>query len=74
MSVQEIKAQLLGLPRREQDEVIAFLFQARHAEDENYQRDVTRRVEDRNPAHWLTPDEFERRLDQREPRDRRSSR
>lgn len=63
MSVQEIKDQLATLPRKEQDEVIAYLFHLRHAEDLDYQLTISRRLQDQNRSHWLSPDEFERGLD-----------
>ncbi|MBK8094291.1 MAG: hypothetical protein IPK32_20605 [Verrucomicrobiaceae bacterium] len=40
----------------------AYLFQLRHRLDEDYQRALNRRAEDREQSHWLTPDEFERQL------------
>ena len=41
MSVQEIKQKLATLPRKEQDEVIAFLFHLRHADDAEYRSNIT---------------------------------
>jgi hypothetical protein len=66
MSVQEIKAKLAALPPKDQDEVAAFLFHLRHAGDTDYQGQIERRMEDRDPAHWLSPNEFERELDKKE--------
>ena len=66
MSVREIKDQLAALSRREQEEVIAFLFHLRHAEDTDYQGALTRRLEDKEAGHWLTPDQFEGELDKKE--------
>ncbi len=66
MSVQEIKKELAALPRTEQDEVIAYLFHLRHAEDKDYETQLNRRLEDKNPSHWLSPDEFERELDKKQ--------
>jgi hypothetical protein len=66
MSVREIKDKLAALSRREQDEVIAFLFHLRHADDTEYQSRLTRRLEDKEPEHWLSPDQFERELDKKE--------
>ena len=63
MSVQEIKDQLATLPREEQDEVIAFLFQLRQRQEGDYGESVARRLQDTEPSHWLSPDEFEQRLD-----------
>ena len=63
MSVQEIKEKLAILPRKEQDEVVAFLFHLRHAGDPDYKDDLSRRLADRDPSHWLSPDDFEHALD-----------
>jgi hypothetical protein len=65
MSVEEIKESLATLSRKEQDEVIAFLFHLRHADDAEYQTGISQRIEDQEPSHWLSPDEFERELDKR---------
>lgn len=68
MSIQELKEQLVTLPRKEQDEVIAFLFHLRQECEPDLAAAVSRRSNDKDPAHWITPDEFERRLDQKSPR------
>jgi hypothetical protein len=66
MSVQEIKEKLAALPRNEQDEVIAYLFHLRHAHDREYESQTGRRLKDKDPSHWLSPDAFERELDKKE--------
>ena len=63
MSVQEIKRSIASLSPSEQGEVCAFLFHLRHAADPEYQERVSSRLADRDPANWVTPGEFERRLD-----------
>ncbi|HET6408518.1 MAG TPA: hypothetical protein VFG14_11605 [Chthoniobacteraceae bacterium] len=65
MSVEEIKKGLASLSESEQGEVTAFLFHLRHAHDPEYQDVTTSRLSDKNSANWITPEEFERRLDQR---------
>lgn len=65
MSVEEIKQKLATLRRQEQDEVIAFLFHLRHTHEGDYRSSVARRLEDAESSHWLSPDEFERRLDRK---------
>ena len=65
MSVEDIKQGIASLPLVEQNEVSAFLFHLRHAADADYQKQVDARLSDRDRAHWLTPEEFERQLDQR---------
>ncbi len=64
MSVEDIKRSIATLSPAEQGEVTAFLFHLRHASDSEYQERVSLRLTDRDPAHWLTPEEFERRLDE----------
>ena len=63
MSVEEIKRGIKSLSPEEQGELSAFLFRLRRAADPDYQESVESRLADRDPAHWLTPEEFERRLD-----------
>jgi hypothetical protein len=65
MSVQELKTELAALSETERAEVSAFLFHLRHASDQDYQAAVQRRMDDKNPSHWLTLDELESRLDSR---------
>jgi hypothetical protein len=68
MSVQELKEKLATLPREEQNEVIAYLFHLRRGIDREYASQIARRLEDKDPSHWLSPDEFERELDKRNAR------
>ena len=65
MSVEDIKRGIASLSSSEQGEVTAFLFHLRHASDSDYQERVDSRLSDRDPSHWLTPEEFERQLDQK---------
>jgi hypothetical protein len=63
MSVQDLKTALTALSETERAEVSAFLFHLRHASDPDYQAAAQRRMDDKNPSHWLTLDELESRLD-----------
>lgn len=63
MIAQEIKDKLAAMPRKERDEVVAFLFRLRQAEEGDYAVSVARRLQDKESAHWLSPEEFEQRLD-----------
>lgn len=65
MNVDDIKRGIAGLSAPEQNEVTAFLFHLRHAGDAEYQEQVAARLADRDVTHWVTPEEFERQLDQR---------
>jgi len=64
MSVMDLKRELVALSVNEKAEVAAFLFQLRRKDDTDYQATIKRRLDDKDPSHWLTPDEFERRLNQ----------
>ena len=68
MSVQELKDQIAALPLEAQNELMAFLFHMRHREDSLWAGDVARRTQDADSSHWLSPDEFERKLDNRQSR------
>lgn len=63
MSVQELKDQIAALPLEAQNELMAFMFHMRHREDSRYAMALATRIEDKDSAHWLTPDQFEDRLD-----------
>jgi hypothetical protein len=63
MSLEQLKREVTALSDREQAELIRYTVQLRHANDSEYRREVTDRLNDKDKSHWLTPDEFERRLD-----------
>jgi hypothetical protein len=63
MSVEELKKTVATLSPGEQNELTAFLFHLRHRGDVAYQAMLKGRVDDKDPSHWLTPEEFEKRLD-----------
>ncbi len=63
MSVEELKKTVETLSPGEQNELTAFLFHLRHRGDVAYQEILKARVNDKDPSHWLTPEEFEKRLD-----------
>ena len=65
MSIEEIKSSIATLSPVQQSEVSAFLFHLRHVSDAEYQERVNSRLSDTEREHWLTPEEFERKLDQR---------
>ena len=65
MSFEQLKCEVAALDDREQAELITYTLQLRHAHDANYRREVTERLNDKDKSHWLTPEEFERRLGER---------
>lgn len=62
MSFEQLKQQVIALSDHEQAELISFTLQLRRTHAADYRREVTDRLNDRDKSHWLTPDEFERRL------------
>ena len=64
MSFEQLKREVASLDDREQAELISYTLQLRHAHDAEYRREVTERLNDTDKSHWLTPEEFERRLDE----------
>jgi len=50
------------LDEQQQVDLISYTLQLRYAHDSGYHREVTDRLNDADKSHWLTPDEFERRL------------
>ena len=65
MSVEEIKNSLTALSQDERNQVSAYLVHLRNASDPEYQDEIATRLADKDPSHWLTLEEFERRLEQR---------
>jgi hypothetical protein len=63
MSFEQIKRAVALLDERQQTELIAYTLQLRYAQDADYHGEVTDRLNDGDKTHWLTPEEFERRLD-----------
>ena len=62
MSFEQIKREVALLDQQQQTELISYTLQLRYAQDDDYRREVTDRLNDTEKSHWLTPDEFERRL------------
>jgi hypothetical protein len=66
MSVHEINENLAKLPRKEQDEIVAFLFHLRHPDDSTDQTSISQRLSDKDPSQWLSPEQFEHELNKRQ--------
>ena len=62
MSVQQLKQELAILSDSERAEVSAFLFHLRHNSDADYQAAIRRRMDDKDPSHWVTLAELESRV------------
>jgi hypothetical protein len=58
VSVEQIKAELVDMPQEQQDQLAAFLVHLRHQRDPNVRREITNRIDDHNPANWLSLSEL----------------
>lgn len=63
MSIEELKREAERLSFDEQGQLAAYLVQLRNQQDPGYEEAIRERVADGERSHWLTPDEFEARLD-----------
>lgn len=61
MSLEQIQAELSGLPQDQQDRVAAYLVHLRHRRDPSISEEITRRIDDKNLAHWIALEELEER-------------
>jgi hypothetical protein len=63
MTLEQIKKEAETLSSPEKAHLAAYLIHLRNREDPDYLREMRDRIDDREKSHWLSPDEFERRLD-----------
>ena len=61
MSLEQLKDQASQLRRAEQRELIAFLVARQTADDEEFRDKLARKIDDSNPANWMTFEEMEKR-------------
>jgi hypothetical protein len=58
MTVEQIKEELSNLPEAEQDQVVAYVVHLRHMRDPATRRELSRRMDDREPSHWISVDQL----------------
>jgi len=63
MSLDQLKREVAALSSQDQAELISYALRLRYASDPAFRQEVTDRLNDSDKSHWLTPEEFERRLD-----------
>jgi hypothetical protein len=56
VSFKEIKSGLAELPEEQQDQLAAYLVHLRHQRDTQLRRELSSRLEDKNPDHWVSID------------------
>lgn len=62
MSVLEIKREIAKLPTEERRELAAFLVTLRHGETKEFREKMARKIDDKDPANWVSLEELDRRL------------
>ena len=58
MSLEDIKSEIAGMTREEQDQLAAYLVHLRHEQDTKVRADITAKIDDKDPAHWVSLDEL----------------
>ena len=61
MSLAQLKDQATHLLPAERRELIAFLVSHQNEEDEDFKRDLARKIDDNDPSHWVELDELRKR-------------
>jgi hypothetical protein len=62
MSIDAIKQELAGLDVARRNEIVAYLLSINDQNNAPYRSSLTRKIDDKNPTHWLTLEELDRRL------------
>ena len=62
MSVEEIKQNLKALSVSEQEEVSNYLKCLRLFSDQSVRDEISARLDDKDPSHWVSLDELKRRF------------
>ena len=62
MSITDIQNQLEGLSSDERRQLSAFLISLRHKELGGYREGLSEKIDDREPANWVSFEDFDRRI------------
>ena len=66
MSIEALKQELAGLDDDKRHHIMAFLIAIEDRKDPEYGAKMARKIDDNDPSHWVTLEEFEKRLSLRE--------
>lgn len=61
MSIQEIKEEVAALSATERRQLAAFLMTLRHRDLADYRERLSSKIDDDDPAHWLTLEQLVQR-------------
>ncbi len=62
MSMAELMRVVAGLPVEQQKELSAFLLHLRLQQDQEWRAEMARRIDDRDPSHWVTLEDWQKEL------------
>ena len=54
MTLEQIKQELASMPEEQQDHVVAYMVHLRRLRDSQARQELTRRIDDRDPSHWIS--------------------
>lgn len=63
MSIPELKTKIAALSPDDRRELAAFLVSLRHRDWVRHGEQMARKIDDKNPDHWLTWEELDQRLE-----------
>ena len=58
VSLKEIKSGVTDLPVEQQDQLAAYLVHLRHQRDAGLRREISSRLDDKNPNNWISFDQL----------------
>jgi len=62
MSVAELKSELDRLSPEERRQISAYLYLRERLQDPEFQAEISRKMDDSDPSHWISLEEAEKRL------------
>ena len=61
MTLDQIKEELTSMPEDQQDHLVAYLLHLRHLRDPATRQELARKIDDHDPAHWMSLDQIRER-------------
>ena len=66
MSIEALKQELASLGDADRHHIMSYLVSIEEQKDVAYRTEMARKIDDKDPSHWLTLEEFDKRLSLRE--------
>ena len=58
MNLEEIKTEVAGMSKEQQDHLAAYLVHLSHRRDSGLHQEITARIEDKDPGNWISLDQL----------------